>query len=171
MTLRLAFSPLRRACAVMLVAIATIIPAYCPTAATAADATPPVADAASKSAARIAVQVTGRVKNAGEYSLADGARLSDALAAAGAFPAVPGPGDTTPLVDAVRGCTAGESDLHRVYLVRASTTSASQHLAYQIDVANARDRHDVRYDPLLRNDDKIIVPECRPPLIAWPRPR
>ncbi len=149
-------------------ALTSIMLTLSPAAASAAADAPPAPPSAPKSEAKIAVQVSGRVKNAGDHALDDGARLSDALAAAGTFGYVPG--DTALLVDAVRGCAAGESDLHRVFLIRASTKPDAPHLIYQIDVAQARERHDLRYDPVLRQGDKIVVPECRPTAILIAHP-
>ena len=61
-------------------------------------------------------------------------------------------------VDAI-GCTRGGADLHRVILVR--TVEGSKNAGYQIDVATALRTKDLRNDPLLRQDDKIYITECR----------
>ena len=108
--------------------------------------------------AKLRVHVAGRVKNPGTLQLAAGARLSDALTAAGA--------DFEPLIARVGGapvpdteCVLGGSGLRNVYLTRA--TAASKQATYIIDVSIARQLHDLRYDPLLQDDDRIVVPECR----------
>jgi hypothetical protein len=95
----------------------------------------------------------------GNYPLADGARLSDVLAAAG-MSDVDAANARIGIPADARGCTAGGADLHRVFLTRA--VEASRWTSYQIDVARARQHNDPSSDPLLRANDKIYVPECRP---------
>ena len=108
---------------------------------------------------KFTVQVQGRVKSPGSIELDSGARLSDALTAAGAFAIerliarVGG----TPIPDTE--CTPGGSALRYVYLTR--TVGSSHNTSYAIDFA-ALLKHDPRYDMLLQPNDKIFVPECRP---------
>ena len=125
--------------------------------ATAADA--PAADAPQAAAVKVTVQVLGRVKNPGDVVLDSGARLSDALAAAGAFA-------LEALVARVGGplvldteCTPGGARLRYVFLSRTADTA--RQTSYMIDVAAVL-KHDQRYDLLMRPNDKILVPECRP---------
>lgn len=108
--------------------------------------------------AKVTVQVLGRVKSPGTVVLESGARLSDALAAAGAFalePLVARPGGT-PIVDTE--CTPGGPANRYVFLARA--VDASHNPVYLIDIAAVR-KHDLRYDMLMQPNDKIFVPECR----------
>ena len=114
----------------------------------------------SAPAAKIAVQVLGRVKKPGEVVLDSGARLSDALTAAGAFAIerlVARVGGT-PIVDPE--CTPGGPQLRFVYITRTSTTDSSKTTSYAVDLARMV-QHDLRYDMLLSPNDKIFVPECR----------
>jgi hypothetical protein len=105
--------------------------------------------AVAPSPAPVVVTVTGATHHSGEYTLAAGARLWDALAAAGMkrssesadFPV----GDLAAMIAA--------ADLQRVFLSR---TVDGRRVTYQIDVTHAR--RDVRYDPLLRTGDAIYVP-------------
>jgi protein involved in polysaccharide export with SLBB domain len=133
----------------------------------------PAADAPAPANAKITVQVLGRVKHPGNVVLDSGARLSDALTAAGAFA-------IEPLVARVGGplvpdteCTPGGAQLRYVFLSR--TVDSSRHTAYMIDYAAVL-KHDLRYDMLMRPDDKILVPECRTrsgiilPPPTFPRP-
>jgi protein involved in polysaccharide export with SLBB domain len=115
--------------------------------------------ASAPAAAKLRVHVVGRVKHPGTLQLDAGARLSDALTAAGA--------DFEKLIARVGGepvpdtdCVLGGPSLRQVYLTR--TTETSKPATYAIDVSMARQQHDVRYDPLLRDDDRIFVPQCRP---------
>jgi protein involved in polysaccharide export with SLBB domain len=111
-------------------------------------------------AAKLTVQVLGRVKKPGEVVLDAGARLSDALTAAGAFvlerliARVGG----TPIVDPE--CTPGGPQLRYVYIMRTSATDSSKTTGYAVDLARMV-QHDVRFDMLLSPNDKIFVPECR----------
>ena len=118
----------------------------------------PAADTPAPAAAKVTVQVLGRVKSPGTIVLDSGARLSDALTAAGAFaiePLVARVGGT-PVPDAE--CTIGGSGLRYVFLTR--TVDSSHQRSYAIDVWAVR-QHDARYDMLMNPNDKIIVPECR----------
>jgi hypothetical protein len=123
------------------------------------DLVPPAA--ADPGVVKFTVHVIGRVKNPGSYALGPGARLSDALTAAGAYAidAVVARVGGTPVVNP--DCTPGGADLRYVYLAR---TALSNPPTYEIDVSRARMQHDLRYDPLLREGDKIYVPECRTPI-------
>lgn len=98
----------------------------------------------------IRVQVIGAVSRPGEVELTEGDRLSTALARAGTAASL-------------------NSDLTRVYLVR--TEAATQRrVAYQINVAEALQTGEPRFDPLLRQGDKIFVPEARAPVFGRPHP-
>jgi protein involved in polysaccharide export with SLBB domain len=120
---------------------------------------PPAATTAVPAAAKFTVHVVGRVKHPGTLQLDAGARLSDALTAAGAdFETLIARAGGTPVPDT--DCVLGGPSLRQVYLTR--TTAASKPATYAIDVSMARQQHDVRYDPLLRDDDRIYVPQCRP---------
>jgi protein involved in polysaccharide export with SLBB domain len=133
----------------------------------------PVADTPAPATSKITVHVIGRVKNPGDVVLDSGARVSDALTAAGAFAIerliarVGG----TPIPDTE--CTPGAEQLRYVYLARTNDTSANK--AYAIEFAAVL-KHDPRYDMLLRPNDKIFVPDCRPwsriilPPPTFPRP-
>ena len=137
--------------------LASVMLALNCTPASADDATPAVAP--PPATASFTVQVLGRVKKPGEIVLDSGARLSDALTAAGAFA-------IEALVARVGGplvldteCTPGGARLRYVFLMR--TVDSSRHTAYMIDYWAVL-KHDLRYDMLMRPDDKIVVPECRP---------
>jgi protein involved in polysaccharide export with SLBB domain len=119
----------------------------------------PAAEASAPATSKITVQVLGRVKKPGDVVLDSGARLSDALAAAGAFA-------IEALVARVGGplvpdteCSAGSTRFPYVFLSR--TGDSSRHTGFMIDVAAVL-RHDQRYDVLMLPNDKILVPECRP---------
>lgn len=107
---------------------------------------------------KVAVQVLGRVKSPGTVVLDSGSRLSDALAAAGAFALEPLVARTggTPIVDTE--CTPGGPANRYVFLAR--TIDASHKPVYFVDFAAVRN-HDPRYDMLMQPNDKIFVPECR----------
>jgi hypothetical protein len=129
------------------IAVASIVLGFGPAASRAATDTPAVgSETPAPVVAKFTVQIIGRVKKPGNIVLDQGARLSDALAAAG--------------VKESSGCTFGGADLHRVFLTRAVESSGST--SYMIDVALAQQHKDLRYDPLLRANDRIFVPECRP---------
>ena len=143
----------------------------CSPASAAGDA--PAAGASPLAAPKVTVQVLGRVKNPGDVVLDAGARLSDALTAAGAFA-------IETLVARVGGplvpdteCTPGGAQLRFVYLARTNETS--QRTTYAIDYAAVL-KHDLRYDMLMRPNDKVFVPDCRPwsriilPPPTFPRP-
>ena len=125
----------------------------CVSASAAGDGTPADAPATAK----ISVQVLGRVKSPGTVVLDSGARLSDALAAAGAFaiePLIARIGGT-PIVDTE--CTPGGPANRYVFLARS--VDASHTPVYFIEIAAVR-KHDARYDMLMQPNDKIFVPEC-----------
>lgn len=109
--------------------------------------------------ARITVTILGSVGSPGIRTFDVGARLSDALAAAG-LAAVDAVNARAGIPPDARGCTFGGADRHRVFLLRSA--ESPNPATYAIDVALARQRNDLRYDPLLRENDKIYVPECRP---------
>ena len=54
----------------------------------------------------------------------------------------------------------GGPSLQYVFLTR--TTETSKNISYMVDVSIMLRQRDLRYDPLLRDADKIFVPECRP---------
>jgi hypothetical protein len=56
-------------------------------------------------------------------------------------------------------CVLGGTGLRFVYLTR--TADDVRTLSYAIDVSRAQSQHDLRYDPVLKANDKIFVPECR----------
>ena len=115
--------------------------------------------AATPPAEMMRVQVIGSVPKPGWVTLPAGSRLSDALAAAGLRPRTTGetlPGTT---LAEIADCWRNPADLHRIYLGRAA---GAQRTIYQIAVT--QDPKDQRYDPLMRDDDKIFVASaCRPP--------
>ncbi len=143
-------------------AFASIVLALSPAAAEAADVpaqTPAPPATTAPAAAKLHVRVIGRVKNPGTLQLDAGARLSDALTAAGAnFEKLIARVGGVPVPDT--NCVLGGPGLRNVYLTR--TNEASKQATYAIDVSIARQQHDVRYDPLLQDDDHIYVPRCRP---------
>jgi hypothetical protein len=110
------------------------------------------APAPSPAAETIRVQVLGAVARPGNIELRAGDRLLLALARAG----------------------VGEnlySDLSRVHLLRGSAaTDGTTPLTYQIDMYQATQHGDLRFDPVLRNGDKIYVPESagRRPYVVPP---
>ena len=142
-------------------AVATVVLSLSPIAARGGEdvSAPPPAATTGPVAAKVSVKVLGRVKNPGTLQLDTGARLSDALTAAGAqF-------DTLVALSAgplVRDsyCMLGSRGSQYVFLTRTAETS--KYTSYMIDVSIMLRHHDLRYDPLLRDDDKIVVPECRP---------
>ncbi len=109
---------------------------------------------------KVRVHVSGRVKTPGIVELDAGARLSDALNASGAFAfeTLVARVGGTPVPDTA--CMLGGPNLRTVVLIR--TTAASRPVFSMIDVSLARQQHDLRYDPLLKANDKIVVPECPP---------
>jgi protein involved in polysaccharide export with SLBB domain len=88
------------------------------------------------------VQVLGAVTRPGNVEVNEGDRLSMALARAGAE-------------------ASQKPDLNRVYLTRIDPATGKTTPSYQIDLYQALQRGDQRYDPILRKDDKIYVPEAR----------
>jgi polysaccharide export outer membrane protein len=90
----------------------------------------------------IRVQVLGAVSRPGNVEVNQGDRLSMALARAGAEASV-------------------KPDLNRVYLTRVDPATGKTLPSYQIDLYQALQRGDQRYDPILQKDDKIYVPEAR----------
>ena len=143
-----------------LAALTTVMLTAAPAFTRAADEGPPAAVTPSPApvATKFTVQVIGAVKKPGKYVFDEGARLSDALAAAGMNDVDTANGRAGIPIDSL-SCTFGGGDLHRVFLTR--TVDSSRSLSYMIDVALARQRQDLRYDPLLRANDRILVPECR----------
>jgi SLBB domain-containing protein len=151
------------------VAVATVLLSLSPIAARGGEDVPAPLPTATTGpvAAKVSVKVLGRVKNPGTLQLDTGARLSDALTAAGAqFDTLvalsPGP--------LVRDsyCMLGGPGSRYVFLTR--TTETSKKNGYMIDVSIMLRHHDLRYDPLLRDDDEILVPECRPQMKFIPTP-
>jgi polysaccharide export outer membrane protein len=90
----------------------------------------------------IRVQVLGAVTRPGNVEINEGDRLSMALARAGAE-------------------AQAKPDLNRVYLTRVDPATGKTLPSYQIDLYQALQKGDQRYDPILRKDDKIYVPEAR----------
>ena len=88
------------------------------------------------------VQVLGAVSRPGNVEVTEGDRLSIVLARAGAEASV-------------------KPDLNRVYLTRTDPATGKTLPSYQIDVYQALQRGDQRYDPIMRKDDKVYVPEAR----------
>ena len=115
-----------------------------PAPASAAPATP-VPDASTAPAKTIRVQVLGSVSHPGNIVVSEGDRLTVALARAGV-------------------AVETRADLSRVVLVRANPENGKPAPSYQIDVYQALRRADQRFDPILRADDKIYVPELRAPV-------
>jgi polysaccharide export outer membrane protein len=90
----------------------------------------------------IRVQVIGAVSRPGNVEVGEGDRLSMALARAGAE-------------------ASAKSDLSRVYLTRTDPVTGKTSPSYEINVYNALQRGDQRYDPILQANDKIWIPEAR----------
>jgi polysaccharide export outer membrane protein len=90
----------------------------------------------------IRVQVLGAVTRPGNVEVNEGDRLSMALARAGAE-------------------AQAKPDLNRVYLTRVDPATGKTLPSYEINLYQALQRGDQRYDPILRKDDKIYVPEAR----------
>jgi protein involved in polysaccharide export with SLBB domain len=88
------------------------------------------------------VQVLGAVTRPGNVDINVGDRLSMALARAGAE-------------------ASQKPDLNRVYLTRVDPDTGKTLPSYEINVYQALQRGDQRFDPILRKDDKIYVPEAR----------
>jgi len=88
------------------------------------------------------VQVLGAVSRPGNVEINEGDRLSMALARAGAE-------------------AQSKPDLNRVYLTRTDPATGKTLPSYEINLYQALQRGDQRYDPILRKDDKIYVPEAR----------
>ncbi|HYW54493.1 MAG TPA: polysaccharide biosynthesis/export family protein [Dongiaceae bacterium] len=90
----------------------------------------------------IRVQVLGAVTRPGNVEVNEGDRLSMALARAGTE-------------------ASAKPDLNRVYLTRVDPVTGKTNTSFQIDLYQALMKGDQRYDPILRKDDKIYVPEAR----------
>jgi polysaccharide export outer membrane protein len=88
------------------------------------------------------VQVLGAVTRPGNVDVNEGDRLSVALARAG--------------VEA-----SAKPDLNRVYLTRIDPATGKTQASYEVNVYQALQKGDQRFDPILRKDDKILVPEAR----------
>jgi protein involved in polysaccharide export with SLBB domain len=96
------------------------------------------------------VQVIGAVTRPGNVEVTKGERLSMALARAG--------------VEA-----ASKPALNRIYLTRYEPSSG-RNMSYRVDLYQAL-QNGQQDDPILRKDDKILVPEARtvsPALIGVP---
>jgi polysaccharide biosynthesis/export protein len=89
----------------------------------------------------IRVQVLGAVVRPGNVEVNQGDRLSMALARAGAESSV-------------------KPDLTRVFLTRKDLATGKT-ASYQIDMFQALQHGDMRYDPLLQKDDTVYIPEAR----------
>jgi len=87
------------------------------------------------------VQVIGAVTRPGNVEVTEGERLSMALARAGVE-------------------TASKPDLNRIFLTRYEP-SLGRTISYRVDLYQALQNGQVQYDPILRKDDKILVPEAR----------
>ena len=90
----------------------------------------------------IRVQVLGAVSRPGNVEVNVGDRLTMALARAGAE-------------------AQAHSDLNRVYLTRIDPATGKTTPSYVINVYQALEHGDQRFDPILRKDDKIYIPEAR----------
>jgi polysaccharide export outer membrane protein len=90
----------------------------------------------------IRVQVLGAVSRPGNVEVNEGDRLSMALARAGTE------ASTRP-------------DLNRIFLTRIDPQTGKTLPSYEINLFQALQRGDQRYDPILQKDDKIYVPEAR----------
>jgi polysaccharide export outer membrane protein len=90
----------------------------------------------------IRVQVIGAVSRPGNVEVNEGDRLSMALARAGAEASV-------------------HPDLARVHLTRTDPLTGKTTPSYEINVYNALERGDQRYDPILQANDKIWIPEAK----------
>ncbi|HEX3462427.1 MAG TPA: polysaccharide biosynthesis/export family protein [Candidatus Elarobacter sp.] len=86
------------------------------------------------------VQVLGAVTRPGNVEVTEGERLSMALARAGLE-------------------TAAKPDLNRVFLTRFEP-SQGKNVSYEVNVYQALQQGKIQYDPILRKDDKILVPEA-----------
>ena len=91
----------------------------------------------------IRVQVFGAVTRPGNVEINEGDTLEVALARAGLE-------------------SGNHPDLNRVYLTRTDQATGKTQ-SYQIDVYEAVQHSDHRFDPVLQKDDKIYVPETRQP--------
>ncbi len=100
----------------------------------------------------IRVQVLGAVSRPGNVYVNDGDRLTMALVRVGAEAWV-------------------NSDLNRVFLTRVDPATGKTMPSYMINVFEALKKGDLRYDPILREGDRIYVPEMRPfrPVMIAPR--
>ncbi|HTD33370.1 MAG TPA: polysaccharide biosynthesis/export family protein [Candidatus Elarobacter sp.] len=86
------------------------------------------------------VQVLGAVTRPGNVEVTEGERLSMALARAGTE-------------------AASHPDLNRVYLTRYEP-SQGKNVSYEVNLYQALQKGDQRYNPILQKDDKILVPEA-----------
>jgi polysaccharide export outer membrane protein len=91
----------------------------------------------------IRVQVLGAVVRPGNVEVNQGDRLSMALARAGAE-------------------AGAKPDLNRVFLTRRDAASGKT-TSFQIDMFQALQHGDQRYDPIMQKDDTVYVPEARQP--------
>jgi protein involved in polysaccharide export with SLBB domain len=89
----------------------------------------------------VRVQVIGAVSRPGNVEVNVGDRLTMALARAGAEASV-------------------KPDLNRVVLTRLDPATG-KNTPYQIDLFQALEHGNKRYDPILQKDDTIYVPEAR----------
>jgi hypothetical protein len=111
----------------------------------------------------ITVTVSGPVAKRGPIALAPGARLSDALAAAG-LTLVRAPLRNISLADVgtlTGPCRGAEADMHHVLLVRGE---GARRTVFMFDAAPVREGS----DPPLRDGDGVVLTGCfatPPPLI------
>jgi protein involved in polysaccharide export with SLBB domain len=109
-------------------------------------------DGAAPVPATVEVQVLGATPHPGKYTLTEGSRLSDALAASG----LRVPVEAKNVVSGDGAASTTRADLRRVFVTR---TIAGVATSYQVDIT--RRTTDIRYDPILQQGDKIYVPELR----------
>ncbi len=87
------------------------------------------------------MQVLGAVSRPGNVEINKGDRLSMAVARAGAE-------------------SASRPDLNRVFITRKDPATG-QTTSYQVNLYQALEKGDQRFDPVLVQDDKVFVPEAR----------
>jgi polysaccharide biosynthesis/export protein len=93
-----------------------------------------------RGAETIRVQVLGAVSRPGNVEINKGDRLSMAVARAGAE-------------------AASRPDLNRIFITRKDPATG-QVTSYQVNLYQALEKGDQRFDPILVQDDKVFVPEA-----------
>jgi protein involved in polysaccharide export with SLBB domain len=121
----------------------------------------PITTRAQEADHTIAVTVLGIVQNPGTYSVRDGSRLSDAIASTVSRSGNLEASKADRLANLLAGADATtRPDFSRVFLTRTDPATGRT-TSYQVNLLNALEKGDQRFDPILKSGDQIWVPSAR----------